>query len=130
MASQSMHMHPVHKFEFFCPILTFLMPCHHRNCRNTDAYVLHALNLLRVGMLILVIVTTLREGLERLNLQEMVAGEVGTPDQIAALVSYLVSKEAQYVTGKDQYRSYHNFSDTSSLRTKRLIFFHMSGDPL
>jgi hypothetical protein len=27
-------------------------------------------------------------------------GGVGTPEQIAALVSCLVSKEAQYVTGK------------------------------
>jgi NAD(P)-dependent dehydrogenase (short-subunit alcohol dehydrogenase family) len=34
------------------------------------------------------------------------AGEAGTPEQIAALVSYLVSKEAQYVTGKYRLLSY------------------------
>jgi NAD(P)-dependent dehydrogenase (short-subunit alcohol dehydrogenase family) len=38
--------------------------------------------------------------LTQLGMTQQVSGQLGTPEQIAALVSYLVSKEAQYVTGK------------------------------
>jgi hypothetical protein len=83
----------------------------HRCVRSPFTYPVYRTSI----TLIIVIVTALREDLERFNLQEFASGEIGTPDQVAALVSYLVSKDAQYVTGKDSRNSSRNLSDTSAL---------------
>jgi hypothetical protein len=56
-------------------------------------------------------------------------GDVGTPERIAALVSYLISKDAQcYVTGEDQKKSFHTFDlvQSSALRTK-CQFYRVGG---